>query len=64
MSDISIGNVFTDPIPTPACPVCGGETIAAQMHAAVARVTDVFRCKRCHVEYPVVKSNGNGAAPR
>ncbi len=61
MSDFSIGNVFPDPVPAPPCPVCGGETIAAQVHAAVAKVTDVFRCKRCHVEYPVMKKHGGRA---
>ncbi|MGV3633165.1 MAG: hypothetical protein ACO1NY_02370 [Pseudorhodoplanes sp.] len=53
MSDLSISDF--NPAPTPPCPVCGGETILTDMHKAVARVTDVFRCKRCHVEYPVVR---------
>lgn len=57
MSDISIGNTFSDPVPAPSCPVCGGEMIAAQTHAAVAKVTDLFRCTRCQVEYPVVKKS-------
>lgn len=51
MSDISVGNLI--PAPTPPCPVCGGDTIMQTVHKAVAAVTDVFRCKRCHVEYPV-----------
>jgi hypothetical protein len=29
------------------------------MHKAVAKVTDVFRCKRCHVEYPVARKAEN-----
>jgi tRNA(Ile2) C34 agmatinyltransferase TiaS len=53
MPDLSIDEL--NPAPTPSCPVCGGETILADMHKAVAKVTDVFRCKRCHVEYPVVR---------
>jgi tRNA(Ile2) C34 agmatinyltransferase TiaS len=58
MSDVSIGDLI--PTPTPACPVCGGETVLTDMHKAVAKVTDVFRCKRCDVEYPVVRK-GNVA---
>jgi len=53
MSDVSIAE--TNPAPTPPCPVCGWETALADMHKAVAKVTDVFRCKRCKVEYPVVR---------
>jgi hypothetical protein len=53
MSDLYVGNL--QPLPTPSCPVCGGETLLADVHKAVAKVTDVFRCKRCHVEYPVVR---------
>jgi len=53
MSDLSIGDLI--PKPTPPCPVCGGETILAEVHKAVAKVTDVFRCKRCDVEYPVAR---------
>jgi len=53
MSDLSIGDFI--PRPAPPCPVCGGETILTDMHKAVAKVTDVFRCKRCDVEYPVVR---------
>ncbi len=53
MSDFSIGELV--PKPTPSCPVCGGEMVLADMHKAVARVTNVFRCKRCEVEYPVVR---------
>jgi hypothetical protein len=56
MPDLNIENVFTDPAPPP-CPLCGGEMIAAHVHAAVARVSDVFRCKRCHVEYPVTRKD-------
>ena len=56
MSEILTGNLI--PIPTPPCPVCGGETIMQQVHKAVAAVTDVFRCKRCDVEYPVVRKQG------
>jgi hypothetical protein len=51
MSDFSIGDLT----PTPACPVCGGETFLREMHKAVAKVTDVFRCRRCEVEYPVMR---------
>lgn len=53
MPDLSIDEL--NPAPTPSCPVCGGETILADVHKAVAKVTDVFRCTRCHVEYPVVR---------
>lgn len=53
MSDLSIGDL--NAAPTPRCPVCGGETILTDTPKPVAKVTDVFRCKRCHVEYPVVR---------
>lgn len=53
MSDFSIGDLI--PNPTPPCPLCGGETFLRDMHKAVAKVTDVFRCKACDVEYPVVR---------
>lgn len=56
MSDLSIGDL--NPAPTPPCPLCGGETFLTQMHKAVSKVTDVFRCKRCDVEYPVVRKGG------
>ena len=56
MSDLYAGNFI--PKPTPPCPVCGGETLLAQMHKAVEKVTDVFRCKRCSVEYPVARKEG------
>lgn len=55
MSDLSIGDFV--PAPTPPCPICGGETILTQMHKAVAKVSDVFRCKRCNVEYPVMRKS-------
>jgi hypothetical protein len=36
--------------------VCGGEThLADDIHKAVAKATNVFRCTRCHVEYPVAR---------
>lgn len=47
MSNVSIGD-FT-PKPPPPCPVCGGDTALTEMHKAVAKVTDVFRSKRCGV---------------
>jgi hypothetical protein len=53
MSDVQTGTM--NPQPTPPCPVCGGETFLSAMHAAVARVTDVFRCRRCDVTYQVVR---------
>jgi hypothetical protein len=53
MTDVSIGDL--NPAPTPPCPVCGGETVLADVPKAVAKVTDVFRCKRCSVEYPVAR---------
>jgi hypothetical protein len=53
MSDIQPA----DFIPSPNCPLCGGETFLTQMHAAVAAVTNVFRCRACHVEYPVTKKD-------
>jgi predicted RNA-binding Zn-ribbon protein involved in translation (DUF1610 family) len=55
MTDVSIGDL--NPAPNPPCPVCGGETVLTEMHKAVAKVTDVFRCKRCGVEYPVVRKS-------
>ena len=56
MSDIQPNDFL--PIPTPNCPLCGGETFLTQMHAAVAKVMDVFRCRKCNVEYPVVRKGG------
>jgi uncharacterized protein YbaR (Trm112 family) len=56
MSDLHTGDFI--PKPAPLCPVCGGETLLAQMHKAVAKVTDVFRCRKCNVEYPVVRKEG------
>ncbi|MGE3987854.1 hypothetical protein [Pseudorhodoplanes sp.] len=56
MSDIQPVN--SNQTPTPSCPLCGGETFMAQVHAAVAKMTDVFRCKRCDVEYPVARKQG------
>lgn len=53
MTGESIGHLT--PPPNPLCPVCGGDTVRAEVSKAVAKVTDVFRCKRCHVEYPVVR---------
>lgn len=53
MSDIQPNDLL--PVPTPNCPLCGGETFLAQMHAAVAKVMDVFRCRICGVDYPVVR---------
>jgi len=51
MSDIIAGDI--NPL-TPPCPVCGSATELAQdIHKAVAKVTDIFRCKSCKVEYPV-----------
>jgi hypothetical protein len=55
MSDVQTGDV--SPKPTPPCPVCGGETVLQNVHKAVAAVTDVFRCKRCDVEYPVARKH-------
>jgi hypothetical protein len=53
MSDIQTGDLI--PKPYPSCPLCGGETFLAQMHKAVEKVMDVFRCRSCDVEYPVVR---------
>jgi tRNA(Ile2) C34 agmatinyltransferase TiaS len=53
MTSVSIGNL--NPPQTPPCPVCGGETALAEAPKAVAKVTDIFRCKRCNVEYPVAR---------
>ncbi len=47
------------PPPNPPCPLCGGETVLQVLHAAVAKVADVFRCKQCGVEYPVSKNATN-----
>ena len=51
MTDIHIGDLNLPS--TPPCPLCGGETVLTQMHKAVAKATDVFRCTQCGVEYPV-----------
>lgn len=53
MTDIQSADLT--PPPTPPCPLCGGETVLRVLHAAVAKVADVFRCKTCGVEYPVSK---------
>jgi len=53
MSDILPNDLLPDPVPN--CPVCGGETFLAPMHKAVEKVMDVFRCRKCEVEYPVVR---------
>jgi hypothetical protein len=52
----------TDLVPAsgPACPLCGGETCLTQMHKAVAAAMNVFRCRVCNVEYPVVKKDAEG----
>jgi len=52
----------SDLMPTPNCPLCGGETFLIKMHAAVAAVMNVFRCRVCNVEYPVVKKDAGDAA--
>jgi uncharacterized protein YbaR (Trm112 family) len=52
----------SDLMPTPNCPLCGGEMFLTQMPKAVAAVTNVFRCRVCNVEYPVVKKDADGAA--
>ena len=49
------------PVSGPNCPLCGGETFVTQMHKAVAAVLNVFRCRACNVEYPVVKKDAGGA---
>ncbi len=54
MSDIQPNDLVLVP-PAPRCPLCGGETLLTQMHAAVAKAIDVFRCRQCGVEYPVVR---------
>lgn len=56
MSDIQPSDLL--PIPAPHCPVCGGETFLAPMHKAVEKVTSVFRCRKCGVEYPVGRGDG------
>ena len=56
MSDILPNDLL--PLPTPDCPLCGGETFLAPMHKAVEKVMSVFRCKKCDVEYPVVRKGG------
>ena len=56
MSDLYADDFI--PKPTPHCPLCGGETLLSQMHKAVAKATDVFRCRTCNVEYPVVRKGG------
>lgn len=50
------------PAPSPKCPLCGGATFLAPMHAAVAAVTNVFRCRVCNVEFPVVKKGADNAS--
>ena len=51
----------SDFIPSPNCPLCGGETFLTQMHDAVAAVMNVFRCRVCNVEYPVAKKDAEDA---
>lgn len=53
MSDTTPSDFLS--LPTPNCPICGGETFLAPMHKAVEKVTDIFRCRRCGVNYPVGK---------
>lgn len=53
MSDIQPNERL--PVPAPNCPLCGGAMFLAPMHKAVEKVTNVFRCSQCGVEYPVVR---------
>ena len=53
MSDIQPNELH--PMPVPKCPLCAGEMFLAPMHKAVEKVTLVFRCRDCGVEYPVVR---------
>lgn len=45
----------TQPIATPPCPLCGGETVLKPVHKAVAAALSVFVCRKCAVEWPVTK---------
>jgi hypothetical protein len=58
MSDFQSSDLI--PASGPNCPLCGGETFLTQMHKAVAAVMNVFRCRACNVEYPVVKKDAGG----
>ncbi len=57
MSDFHLSDLIATP--SPNCPLCGGDTFLTQMHAAVAAVTNVFRCRSCNVEFPVAKKNAD-----
>lgn len=59
MSDFQPSDLI--PTPSPNCPLCGGDTFLTQMHAAVAAVLNVFRCRACNVEFPVVKKDAGNA---
>lgn len=59
MSDFQRSDLI--PTPAPHCPLCGGETFLTQMHKAVAAALNVFRCRSCNVEYPVVKTAADDA---
>ena len=38
----------------PACPMCNGETDVKQVHREPRGELIVYKCRTCHVEYPVV----------
>lgn len=59
MSDFELSDFL--PVPAPKCPLCGGATFLTRMHAAVAAVTNVFRCRICDVEFPVAKKGVDAA---
>ena len=50
------------PASPPRCPICRGETFLAPMHRAVEKTTSVFRCKRCGVDYPVMRPDAEDAS--
>ncbi len=53
MSDTLPNDLIIEPLPN--CPLCGGDTLLAPMHKAVEKVLNIFRCRKCGVEYPMVK---------
>lgn len=40
--------------PAPPCPLCGGAMRLAQTHRVKASTTDIFQCRVCGLQYPVV----------
>ena len=54
MTDFHVGNLFPDPPRRPVRSAAARRSPRMCMPRS-RRATDVFRCKRCNVEYPVTK---------